>query len=259
MDTTWTSDEENSCGVRKIVDVKIVEGGQQMYHVEWESTWEPAESLASCQHLVDDFWALVNKAKANQHIALQHRNAMSSSLQSNTSVVGAKFPRLSSDDKTDVQRLIQRTTGTLLSTPSDLLNISSPTNHVKSLTSQSTKTETMSVKTPKSETMQLPKSSTSADGLKYISNFSNPYVKLVVACKVCDKQLSSKNVVSWKDHNMIHDKSLGHKCPYCDKTFQRPVVVRKHIAAKHAEQLSAKTEDPSGYSNSMKNEDPDWY
>merc|ERR1711931_270467 len=109
MDTTATSDEENSFGVRKIVDCKIVEGGQQMYKVEWESTWESAESLTSCQHLVDDFWSLVNKAKANQHIALQHRNATSSSLKSNASAVDMKFPRLSSDDKSDIQGLIQRT------------------------------------------------------------------------------------------------------------------------------------------------------
>ena len=62
MDAINGTDPE-SCGIRKIVDCKV-EDGIQMYKVEWQATWEPAENLSSCQNLVDDFWSHVNKLKA---------------------------------------------------------------------------------------------------------------------------------------------------------------------------------------------------
>ena len=48
-----------------------------MYKVKWEPTWEPAENLASCQHLIDEFWSFVNKAKTNEEVAQQHRKRVS--------------------------------------------------------------------------------------------------------------------------------------------------------------------------------------
>ena len=50
----------------QVVDWKIIDGGRQLYKVEWHATWEPAEALATCQHLVDEFWTLVNKTKQNE-------------------------------------------------------------------------------------------------------------------------------------------------------------------------------------------------
>ena len=48
-----------------------------MYKVKWEATWEPAENLSSCQHLIDEFWSFVNKAKSNENIAQQQRKRVS--------------------------------------------------------------------------------------------------------------------------------------------------------------------------------------
>ena len=56
---------DSSFGISRIVDVKI-EGGIQMYKVEWMSTWESSESLISCQHLINQFWSSINKAKQQQ-------------------------------------------------------------------------------------------------------------------------------------------------------------------------------------------------
>ena len=64
---------EDSFGISRIVDVKV-DGGKQMYKVEWMSTWEPAESLLSCQHLIDNFWSHVNNAKQRQHVAMQQQH-----------------------------------------------------------------------------------------------------------------------------------------------------------------------------------------
>ena len=48
-----------------------------MYKVKWEPTWEPSENLSSCQHLIDEFWSFVNKAKSNEQTAQQHRKRVS--------------------------------------------------------------------------------------------------------------------------------------------------------------------------------------
>ena len=65
MDTETTTDEDSSFGIRRVVDVKV-EQGKQMYKVEWMSTWEPAETLSACQHLIDRFWSHVNNVKQQQ-------------------------------------------------------------------------------------------------------------------------------------------------------------------------------------------------
>lgn len=48
-----------------------------MYKVKWEPTWEPFENLASCQHLIDEFWSFVNKAKSTEQASYQHRKRVS--------------------------------------------------------------------------------------------------------------------------------------------------------------------------------------
>jgi len=204
-------------GIRKILDCKISNDGRQMYQVEWETTWEPAESLAACQHLVDQFWSHVNNAKSSEHVAIKVRQTIFSS--SGMKSIG----KLSQDDKTQVHALIQRSAANSgLSTPSEMLATHNP---------QKRKFEEV-----KTETAPKPiKSSGASDGLKYIANFTNPYVKLTVVCKVCNKEQSLKHSHHWANHFKVHDKSLCHKCPYCPKTFQYPNVMKKHVDAKHPE------------------------
>ncbi|XP_066915831.1 zinc finger protein sens-like isoform X17 [Clytia hemisphaerica] len=120
-------DQQCSFGIKKIVDCKIDQTGKQLYKVKWEATWEPADSLSSCQHLIDEFWGFVNKAKTNEDIAQQHRKRMrlDPSAGQNGTVGLGPHHMLSEDSKDEVQRLIARTNATQpgsLMTPSDLLN-----------------------------------------------------------------------------------------------------------------------------------------
>merc|ERR1712168_245437 len=122
MDTDVVSDDQSQFGIRRILDCKISEDGQQMYQVEWQTTWEPAESLAACQNLLDDFWSLINNAKSRERVALQQKNLLSSTTLGTNSF--AHLKTLSEEDQ--VQKLIQRTsetpTGrTNIRTPSELL------------------------------------------------------------------------------------------------------------------------------------------
>ena len=65
------SDEEYE--VEKVLD-KRVKKGQVEYLVKWknyddpdDNTWEPADNLAECQHLVDEFWTFVNRVKTHEY------------------------------------------------------------------------------------------------------------------------------------------------------------------------------------------------
>ena len=46
-------------GIEKILDSKV-ENGQQFYKIRWAPTWEPAENLLSCEHLLNEFWNKIN-------------------------------------------------------------------------------------------------------------------------------------------------------------------------------------------------------
>ena len=55
----------------------LFQSGKQLYKVKWEPTWEPAENLASCQHLIDEFWKFVNNAKSYESFISQERKRVS--------------------------------------------------------------------------------------------------------------------------------------------------------------------------------------
>merc|ERR1711962_69624 len=122
--------QESSFGIRKIVDCKTGEDGRQFYKVKWEPTWEPADNLASCQHLIDEFWSFVNRVKAHEQRAVtQHRKRprldSSGNVAFSVDEYSMEAHRLSEDSKADIQRLINRTQGTTVPTlvsPSAMLN-----------------------------------------------------------------------------------------------------------------------------------------
>jgi len=122
--------QESSFGIRKIVDCKTGEDGRQFYKVKWEPTWEPADNLASCQHLIDEFWSFVNRVKAHEQRAVtQHRKRprldSSGNVAFSVDEYSMEAHRLGEDSKADIQRLINRTQGTTVPTlvsPSAMLN-----------------------------------------------------------------------------------------------------------------------------------------
>jgi len=200
--------EQSSFGIRKILDCKVLASGEQMYKVEWENTWEAADSLTSCQHLLDDFWSQVNKAKANQTYALKYRQTI-------PSVV------VKTDPQTDASKLLS---------PSDVLTKSA--GQKRKLEELNLKTETIADQ--KATVSTTAGGAVSTDGLKYIQNFSNAYVRLVALCKECGKEQSLKSQHWWAQHYKTHSKVYDHKCPHCTKSFIRPDRLRNHIQSKHA-------------------------
>ena len=49
------------------------------------------------------------------------------------------------------------------------------------------------------------------DSLNYIENFTNPYVRLMVVCKICGKEQSLSHSRYWREHFKTHNKEQAHK------------------------------------------------
>lgn len=243
-----TDDERSSFGIKKIVDVKLREDGKQMFKVEWQPTWEPVENLASCQHLIDKFWSFVNKAKVNEENAKKyHKTPTNGNPITNMS---GNITKLSKDDKLEVQRLIATTNSTLVP-PNEFLNQQNHKNDNAHLNFQNSSQNSTVVEKPvfnspiqKTKNPVIPKSETgfspgggvkeqgtNSASLKYVENFENPYVKIILVCKICNKEQSLKFSHTWKRHYLSHasNEEKPHKCPYCPKAFVRLAQKKQHL------------------------------
>ena len=71
----------------------------------------------------------------------------------------------------------------------------------------------------------------SASGKAYLENFQNPYVKIIIVCKICSKEQNLKRSDDWKRHYLTHakDSEKPHKCHLCSKAFVAASQLSKHI------------------------------
>lgn len=236
-------EEQNSCGIRKIMDCKLSNDGRQYYKVKWEPTWEPAENLVTCQHLVDEFWSHVNKLKRKEDIAMQYQKKIKLELD-NLSYNKGDFPLLSTDSKGDVQKLIAQASGT----PVGLTDLQAPSDILASF--QFSPGKVFDPSKPKKNNIGngfSPQKSgnsngkaSSASSLKYLENFDNPFVKVIVVCKICNKEQSLKHTHHWKLHHQIHSNEKPYKCPHCPSAFKRSDYLRSHVQGKHSHEVQTK-------------------
>ena len=72
--------------------------------------------------------------------------------------------------------------------------------------------------------------------LKYIENFSNPYVKIILVCKICNKEQSLRFSNNWRQHYLTHaaHNEKPHKCQHCNKSFIRADRLRQHVNKYHS-------------------------
>ena len=195
--------------------------------------------MPACQHLIDDFWSLVNRAKKNEQVAALCRKMTKPVGGSITGSLNCDSFGLSEDDKSEVQELIARSNSTNVGMNN---NVISPSAMLSSCNFQqdsaSVKTECIESKVNtsakgKSQQQSANTTITNTAGLKYIDGFTNPYVKIILACKVCNKEQTSKSANDWKRHYMTHSDQKPHACQHCPKSFIRADKLRKHIEAQH--------------------------
>ena len=84
-----------------------------------------------------------------------------------------------------------------------------------------------------------PGKSNSTD-LKILEQFNNPYVKVCVLCKVCNKEQSLKYTHTWKRHFLTHssEDARPHRCTSCGKTFVQSGNLKKHFQSVHKHEVT---------------------
>lgn len=203
---------ESCFGMQKVIDHKTDQNGRVFYKVQWEPTWEPAESLNTCQTLIDEFWSSVNKA--GKPLKRKHTSNTSRSEEN-------MFQAAESNFKADVENV----------------------ENIKKLITAPFETSLASVKSESKVAHDqvdcdmsaigrgLSPGASSTKALHYIENFDNPYVRLVVVCKICSKEQSLKFSGNWKQHFMTHvsDDEKPHKCSVCGKCFIHNYLLVKHL------------------------------
>ena len=82
-----------------------------------------------------------------------------------------------------------------------------------------------------------PSKQVSKSDLKYLENFTNPYVKIILVCIVCNKELSMKYQSTWKRHYLTHvnDEDKPFKCVHCNRAFVQSTQLTSHMK-KHAKE-----------------------
>jgi len=75
-----------------------------------------------------------------------------------------------------------------------------------------------------------------ASDLKHLETFTNPFVKVIVCCKICDKPQSLKFQASWKRHYLTHASAeeKPFKCRYCERAFVQANALTLHIKGRHS-------------------------
>lgn len=76
-----------------------------------------------------------------------------------------------------------------------------------------------------------------AADLKYLENFSNPYVKIILVCKECNKELPMKFPSNWKRHYLSHTKGKQHTCQQCGKGFASAPNLMSHMSVHYKESI----------------------
>lgn len=77
--------------------------------------------------------------------------------------------------------------------------------------------------------------------VKYIEAFNNPYVKILLACKICSKEMPIKYPGNWKQHYLSHasNSEKPFRCQYCEKSFIRGDRLKNHVNKHHPELAGA--------------------
>merc|ERR1712179_69214 len=177
--------------------------------------------------LVDDFWSTINKAKMKERVAQETLKQMTFTNNNNMGI-----SRLSEDSKSEIRDLISRTNGTSAGNPispsAKLMKNNSLLNQTNADVVQNNKlTTTAKVKT---ESDSKSSSGYNNSTLKYLENFDNPYVKVIVVCKVCNKE-ASKASSKWKRHYLSHvsEEDRPFKCEVCNQGFIQKIHLQKHM------------------------------
>jgi len=82
------------------------------------------------------------------------------------------------------------------------------------------------------------------DDLKVIEQWQNPFVRLLLACRVCSKEQKSMNVSTWKMHFLTHSDKKPFNCSVCQKGFVQQTAFKTHMKTNHPEMAATAPQTP---------------
>lgn len=227
-----------SFGIKKIVECKIGNDGKQLYRVKWQETWESAESLAGCEHLITQYWTMLNRVQTHQNEAMrQHADIKTYSLDE--------------DNKSEIQKLIARASSThpggapSLVSPSVMLNASQQNNRFteKQFGSSPQQIKKSSIKSESDGMGKACDTSNNKTGTSFVlDGWENPYAEVTFQCKVCKKSLPGDKKSQWKDHFKTHSDTFEFTCEFCQKGFHKSFNYKRHLKVHSKDQFDPTSE-----------------
>ena len=67
------------------------------------------------------------------------------------------------------------------------------------------------------------------DKIKWLESWDNPYVKLILACRICSKEHKSMKNSVWKPHFLTHSDVKPFNCEVCHKGFVQSTGYKSHM------------------------------
>ncbi|XP_065669868.1 zinc finger protein 846 isoform X4 [Hydra vulgaris] len=64
---------------------------------------------------------------------------------------------------------------------------------------------------------------------KVIESWNHPHVKIILVCRVCNKEQKSTNPLTWKLHFLTHSESKPYNCNVCGRGFVQTTAFKLHM------------------------------
>ena len=84
----------------------------------------------------------------------------------------------------------------------------------------------------------------SKDDANWLEQWQNPYVKLIIVCRLCNKEQKTMNTTVWRAHFLTHSDVKPYNCEICHKGFVQTTAYKNHMKNNHAN-LDSMTKDNS--------------
>jgi len=75
------------------------------------------------------------------------------------------------------------------------------------------------------------------EDIKWLESWKNPYVKLILICRICNKEQKTYKVAYWKAHFLTHSDVKPYNCHICQKGFVQQTAYKIHMK-KHPEAIA---------------------
>ena len=67
------------------------------------------------------------------------------------------------------------------------------------------------------------------EDIKWLESWKNPYVKLIIVCRICSKEQKGMKAAYWKVHFLTHVDVKPYNCDIYQKGFVQLTAYKSHM------------------------------